>query len=388
VVVIAVMANVRPTSELPAISLVFSLSLVGTVIPMGVQSAAAAGTAAHGTSGRLVSLPAVGATVLLALASIPVALVLDVGVLAVVLPSLSLAPAMYVAAVRGDLIGGGRFAIAAVNYLVESSVRLIAGIGLGLAFGAEGVGASLLLCSLAAWAAGPRRHPGDGRLKLPATLTATAILVGAVNWDTIVAPRLLGDDASTFVAAALPAKGVYMALSAAAWLVVPGALRHHTIRSVGKPVGLMVGAGLAVTAGLVPLAPVIGRILDQPDPDRLLLVVLGVAMTFGGGAWALLQIRLVRGAPRPWQAPAAGLAVTAALSAVRSPNGLATAMLVGAAVGLVTGLVQLSAELRAHPVSGAEAAVLEPTAVLGVVEPVTEPFVAPTAGPVGPVDTS
>ena len=87
--------------------------------------------------------------------------------------------------------GRSDFVSASRNYIVEGSIRLLAGVGLGILFGADGVGASLLLCTLGAWAAAPRRHPTGDRLRLPATLTAAATLVITVDWDMIVAPRLL-----------------------------------------------------------------------------------------------------------------------------------------------------------------------------------------------------
>ena len=99
------------------------------------------------------------ATVLLSVVSVPIAIVLDVGIPAVVLPSMSLGPAMFVAAIRGDMVGRGDFVGPSRSYLVESSIRLVAGVTLGIAFGANGVGASLLLCTLGAWLAAPRRHP-------------------------------------------------------------------------------------------------------------------------------------------------------------------------------------------------------------------------------------
>jgi hypothetical protein len=384
VVVITVLAHALPEGDLASVSLVFSLSLVGTVVPMGVQARVAADTAVHGTSGPIAVVPAVLGTLLLVAVSVPAALVLDVGIPAVVLPSMSLGPAMVVAAIRGDLVGRSAFGAASRNYLVEGSIRLLAGVGLGIAFGADGVGASLLLCTLGALLAAPRRYPSGDRIRLPATLIATAALIVAVNWDMIVAPRLLGDSASTFVAAALPAKGVYMALSAAAWLAVPSVRNHHSFRSVVRPVWLQVLAGVGLSLLLVPAAPIIGQALGRPAPQRGLLLVLGLGMALGAGSWMLLQLRLVRGDSAPWVPPTVGLVAIAGLSiAFRTSDGLAIAMLVGGGVGLVVGLGMLMVEVGRRPLVTAATEV----AVLPVAEPsVLVPPAPPDEEPLAPIN--
>jgi hypothetical protein len=269
-----------------------------------------------------------------------------------VLPALSLGPAMAVAAVRGDFVGRGDFGGAALNNLAEATIRLVAGIGLGLVWGADGVGASLLLCTLGAWLVAPRRSPSPDHLRLPATLAAATALVLSVNWPMIVAPRLLGDAAPAFTAAALPAMGVYMALSASAWVVVPHVRDHRSFLLVVRPVLLVVLAGCGLTAMLLPAAPVIGRLLDRPSPPLALLAVLGLAMACASGSWVLLQLRLVRSATAPWAPSAVALVVIAAVSiAFRSSDGLAVATVAGQFAGLGTGLVLLAFETRSAPSS-------------------------------------
>ena len=355
-IVVTVLAHALPSDALPKIAVVFSLSLIGSVLPMGVQARAAADSARSGGVGSLPRKPVVWATVALVAASVPVSIVVGVGVAAVVLPSLSLGPAMAVAAIRGDLIGRGEFGRTALNNLVEVSVRLVAGIVLGLAFGADGVGASLLLCSLAALALAPAPHERTGILRLPAALVATTALILSVQADLLVAPRVLGGDAVDYVSASLPSKGVYLALAAGAWLAVPNVLEHRQLGSLLRPVLVVTGAGVVLTMAMLPLTSLIGRALDRPAPSRTLLAVLGVAMACSVGSWVLLQVRLTRGADLLWVPSVTAIAVMILSSLpVVAPLGMAWAMLSGQAAALAVGLIALVTERRASPVDATEA---------------------------------
>ena len=186
------------------------------------------------------------------------------------------------------------------------------------------------------------------------------------------------------MAAALPAKGVYMALSAAAWLVVPSVRNHHSFRSVVDPVWLQVLVGCGLALLLVPAAPFIGRALGRPAPEGGLLLVLGVGMAFAAGSWVLLQLRLVREAMFPWVPPTVGLVAIAGLSlAFRTSDGLAVAMLAGGGIGLLAGLVMLAVEVRRRPIVAVDTRVsvvhaAEPSAAEA---PAETPVVASVPGP-------
>jgi hypothetical protein len=229
---------------------------------------------------------------------------------------------------------------------------LIGGIGLGIWLGVDGAALSLIACQLGAWALLPRRHRiAPGFIRMPSAFITTALIILSVQIDVLLAPRLLGAEASTYAASALPAKAVYLSLAATAWLVVPSAVKCTRLVQALVPISAVVGAGAAISAALALASPLIGVLLGQDDPVPALVVGLGFGMALAAGSWILVQIRMAKAPSWLWLAPAVAVVLSALIAlAVRTQLGFCAGILVGQACGLAVGLVQLHLGL-AQPTS-------------------------------------
>ncbi len=356
-VTVAVLSRHLAPGELAAVSGVLGLSFVCAVLPVAVQSVAGARRAAAVISTDLpwATLRPLGLAALLA--SPVLATALHLPVLAVALPVLQVVPALAVAVGRGELIAMARHRRLAVNHLVEAAARVVAGIALGWLWGAVGVALALLVAMVAAWATlrydrAARHEPAA----VPATLAALAALTVAIHLDVLLAPRLLGGAAADrYAVAALPAKGVYLALMAAGWVVIPGAAARHGWRSLRRPVALTAAAGVGLAAALTAAAPLIGALLGKGDPDVLLVAVLGLAMAMAAATWVGGQILIVKDSDALTAPPVVGLVAAVGVLALSAPAAdagparLAAAVVVGQAAALASMLHNLRRVARATP---------------------------------------
>lgn len=344
--IVALSRHLAP-GDLAKVSIVFSLSFVAAVLPMAAQSQAAADASAHGAAGRLHWRPIQVTALACAVASPVLAHALGLPTLAVLLPVAQVIPAVGVGAARGQLIAHRSYGAAAANHVIEAAVRAVAGIVLGLAFGATGVAASLLFAAVAAYGFLPRvAWDRERTLVLPTALIASALLTVSIHLDVFLAPRFLGADADAYAVAALPSKGVFLALMAAGWLVIPGAVSYTRSRDAVRPVVLTAAAGVVLTFFAVMATPLMGVLLGRGTPDRWLVAVLGLAMAAGAGNWVCLQIRLARGSTTLWRPAALAIAITVIGSAFTdNAAGLATFLLLGQFVALLGGIRALQFSL-------------------------------------------
>ncbi|HVN51827.1 MAG TPA: alpha-(1-_3)-arabinofuranosyltransferase family protein, partial [Acidimicrobiales bacterium] len=345
--VITILSRTLPHGGLAKVSLVFSLSLIGTVLPIGAQAKAAADAAANGAAGHVRWRPIAILTAIGAVASVPIAVVLRVPPLAVLCPLLSLVPALAVGVSRGELIGQGNLTEVAISNSIEVLLRLIGGVALGLVLKADGVALSTLVYTLGAWICLPQRHPTLDRIKMQGALVASTLLVVSIQADLLVAPRLLGSGADRYATASLPSKGVYLALSAAGWLVVAGALSQRRFLAAVRPVVLVVMAGVGLSIPTALAAPIIGKVLGRAAPSTTLVFVLSLAMALSAGNWILLQLRLARHAATLWVPPAVAIAILLVVGAMHPTSaGLATGLVLGQAIALVIGCLGLAYDIR------------------------------------------
>lgn len=339
VATIVALSRHLPPGDLAKVSIVFSLSFVAAVLPMAAQAQAAADGAASGAVGRLQWQPIRVVVIGFAIAAPVLARMLGLPLAAVLLPILQVLPAVALGAVRGELISRRAYRSAGVNQLVEAGLRLVGGFALGLAFGSAGVAASLLLATAGAYLLMPKPVTDAGReLVLPTALIASALLTVSVHLDVFLAPRLLGEGADAYAVAALPAKGVFLALMAAGWLVIPSAAGFEDERDAIRPVLRTVAGGLVLGLLASLASPLIGVLLGRGTPDRSLVALLGVSMALAAGSWVCLQIRLTRGSTTLWRPAAIAIGITAVGGALtRSPAGLALSIVAGHLVALGTG---------------------------------------------------
>lgn len=353
--------------QLGAASAVISLSFVYAVVPGAIQLRAAADAAARRGSGPALPRAFVRwSTGVLLLAAPALATLLTVPALAVVALAGQYAAACVASAQRGAAIGTGDQRAASVSMAVEAGVRIVAGVGLGIAFGAVGLGAALLLGSVSAALVGARAT-GVGRLRDAAArpVLAPALGVGLlmllVNLDAFTAPRVLGASAAdAYAVAELPARGVFFALFAVSWLAVPLATAASRRGQLLAPVGGVLALGAAAGLTLLTVRPLLPIALGDPAPAAGLLATLVAAMTLAAMLATVLAMAVARDAALPWLPT---LLATLALAAVvgttaPAPEQLAGAVLAATAAALAGTLVLL---LRTAAVRSARPA---PPAVL------------------------
>jgi hypothetical protein len=343
VITVVAVTHMLGRAELATISAIFAASFVGTVLPIAVQARAAADAAAHGAAARLRWWPIVLGTVVWVVLSPPLAHLLHLPVWAMLSPALALIPSMAVAIGRGEMIGQRRFVAAGVNHLADAGFRVAGGIALAALLGVNGIAIGLVTCEIGAWLVLPRRRQIlAGFIHLPSAFGASALMILSVQLDVLIAPRLLGSHAPAYAASALPAKGIYLAMSATAWLAVPGAARCRTLRAVVRPLVEVVGGAAALAAAMTLAAPVIGALLAHATSSRSLLLVLGLGMAVASGNWVLMQVRFARVPRQMWVAPAVAGALTIVVPlVVPTAMGLAVGALVGQAAALAISVVQL-----------------------------------------------
>ncbi len=324
-IIVAAIARSSSGGEIADASAVLSVSFVLAVVPGAIQlraAAAAAGPAGAPTASTVPTWLWWAAGALLLAAPLAAA--------ALTVPAASLAllaaqfPLAGLAAVqRGTAIGRTDFGRASSSMGIEALVRVTAGVALGVAFGATGLAAALLLGTAAAAILGSRWYPGGAPMATGAVIgpaLTLGVLMLFANLDTLAAPRLLGDGADAYALAALPAKGVFFALFAASWTAVPAAARSRTPRELLAPAGVVLALGLVATALVGLLQPLIVAILGEPEPTAELLVTLSAAMTVAATLATVLAMAVTRGATRAWAPALIGSALLAAALVVADPS--------------------------------------------------------------------
>ncbi len=351
VLTIVALSRHLPPGDLAKVSTIFSLAFIFAVLPMAAQSQAAADMAARGWVGR-VHWPPIHATIVAAALASPVlAHLLGLPLPAILLPVLMVLPAVGVGAARGELIARRSYRAAAINHWIDAATRTVAGVVLGIVFGASGVGAALLIATVVSWLVLPLLPVEEGReLRLPTALIAAGLLTLSIQLDVLLSPRLLGVGADAFDVAALPAKGVYMALMAGGWLVIPAAVGFRSVRASLQPLVLTAVGGVVLTIGAVVAVPLLGIVLGKGTPERGLVLVLGLAMAAAAANWVCLQIRLARGAASLWPPAVIAMVLTTGGGVVSgSAAGLALGILVGQVFALIVGGWSLARETLAAP---------------------------------------
>jgi hypothetical protein len=324
-----------------------ALTFVTAVVPGALQLRAAAAAARGDPVEAVPWRPVLLGAGLLALAAPVAGAALALPVAGLVLVALQLPPACALAQVRGADLGAGRLDRASLSFGLDAACRLAAGVGLGLALGATGVAAVLVLSSLLPLALLGRRpltpvgpRPPEGELR--ASVLALGALMLLVNVDVLVAQRVLGTSAADrYAAGALVAKGVFFALFALSWLAVPGAADAAGRRQLLGPVGLALGLA-AAAAALVPVArPAVAAALGRPIATADVLAPLTFATACAAATWTATAMAVARRAIAPWRAPGLAAALLAAGAVVVRPAPAAFAL--GA---VMAGLAALAAAVR------------------------------------------
>ncbi len=351
VVVLAVLSHSTLEGGLAAVSAVLGLSLIAAIAPGALQLRAATDVAAGSPAPRPPWRIFGPLTLALVAAAPLIAWAVSIPAIAAVVLALQLPPAVALAVRRGKLIGSRRFGAVGASFMIDAGVRLVAGAGLGLLWGATGIAAGLTLATLAALAFA---WDGDrlGARALGADVVASVLALGSVgllaNLDLLLAPRVLGSGADAFDVAALAAQAIFLALFAASWVAVPGAIeRARSVLLALRPVALTLLLGLLAIAIVVALRPLIAAILDRPDPELAILVPLAVAKAMAGATAVAVNVAVARGLRAPWAAPLFASIALIAVAAALEPDGAALALIVLAAQGVALALA--GAQMLSRP---------------------------------------
>ncbi|MDO9357196.1 MAG: hypothetical protein Q7T55_26100 [Solirubrobacteraceae bacterium] len=348
-VALAFLSRRDDTGALADASAVLSVSFVLAVVPGAIQLRAAAAAAVDAAADSKSPEDAAGVPVALVawisggllVASPAIAVALTVPWLGIALLIAQLPVACLAAVQRGTAIGREEYGRASASMGIDAAFRLIAGAGLGLAFGAAGLAAALLLGTVAAAELG-RRWYARGLAAPASSVVGPALTVGIlmvlINLDVLAAPRVLGAAAAdAYAVAELPAKGVFFALFAVSWLAVPIAARARRASQLLVPIGAVLGIGLVATAVLAVARPLLPMILgDAAAPPLELLVLLALAMTVAAALATALAMAVARDAAHPWAPSLFATMMLGIVIVVLEPNAtdLAGLVLLAQAVAL------------------------------------------------------
>ena len=152
---------------------------------------------------------------------------------------------------------------------------------------------------------------------------------------------------NAYVTAALPSKGIYVALAAIAWVVMPATVGRKDFTGLLIPILKVVALGVALAAGMTIGVAAIGVLLGRDAPSRPLVFLLGTGMALAGASWLVLQLRMARLGVWLWVAPGLALAIGLGVAVVGHTQAWMTAgVLGGQFVALVVGVAWLHVDLR------------------------------------------
>ncbi len=344
---LAVASRFVGPGDLAGMTALLVLSLVAAVVPGSVQIDRAALAVDAGTAEeklfrhRRGHRVAVAAMAVAALAALLFRLDL-VGAMAI---GAQFVPALHLSASRGALMGSERFHLLGISYGVEALSRFFTSALLAALWGEAGFGVGLLVATVVAlgatrtrWFASRSsgkegREAGGsdkaaktagapGRPSVGISALAIASALGLANADLLgLSRRLAPEAADTFAAAAIPSKGVFIALFVAGWMFFSRVRRSG---SGYEAVRLGVGAALAGTVlglGATAAAPAVAVLLDKPRSPLPLVLLLCIAMALASGTWTLVNLCLSLGGRRTWVGSLLGL-VTWFVLAFRASSAL------------------------------------------------------------------
>ncbi|HUE06862.1 MAG TPA: glycosyltransferase [Acidimicrobiales bacterium] len=313
VALLAVLSRHSGKTGFSAVAALLGLSFVVSLIPAGLMLRSASlvvdGRPPPALNFQAGCLVAAVALVL----SVPLALLLHVAVAAAAIVMIQMLVAIPLAIRQGALLGRHRFDALGLNLVIEGIARFALGAVGGIAFGVIGValglcaGTAVALLVLPGWSSEVTLVDRP-RTSLTAASLSLALLGLFVQLDVLIAPSVVaGNGAATYDLAAVPSKGVYLALLALGPLLFPSVRGRPDRRIIaGAALGAL-GVGLACTGALVVGRHLIGALLGRAAADPLELALLGVAMALAGVTGIAISAGIARGLPQPWPPLALGI---------------------------------------------------------------------------------
>jgi GT2 family glycosyltransferase len=323
VALLAVLSRHVSQAGFTSIAALLGLAFVVSLVPAGIMLRSASLVA----DGR--PPPALGTRSALlitagSLATAPIlAYLLHVEVLAAAIVTIQMVIGIPLAVRQGAMLSRHRFEALGVNLAIEGVARFILGAIAGILFGVTGLafglcaGTAIALLALPEWRTDVILQDRP-RTSLTATSASLALLGLFVQLDVLIAPSVLHHGAATtYDLAAVPSKGVYLALLAIGPLIFPSVRGRPDRRLVLGAASVALAFGAACAGALVLGRHLIGDVLGRPPADPLEMGLLGLAMAFAGVTGIALSAGIARGARHPWPPLALGIALMVAVWPLR-----------------------------------------------------------------------
>ena len=318
VALLAVLSRYSSRTAFSAVAALLGLAFVVLLIPSGITLRSASLVA----DGRPPPALTVGSGCLIAGVSLALspllALLLHVSVLAAAIVTIQMLVAIPLAIRQGALLGRHRFDVLGTNLVIEGIARFVLGSLAGIVLGVTGLALGLLAGTAVALFVAPKWQSDITLVERPRTsLTATsaslALLGLFVQLDVLIAPSVLARGGATaYDLAAVPSKGVYLALLAIGPIIFPSVRIRPDRRFVLRATSGSLVFGVACTGILVVFRHLIGAVLGRPAADPLELALLGVAMALAGATGIVISAGIAQGLKHPWPPLALGIIVVLA----------------------------------------------------------------------------
>ncbi len=319
VALLAVLSRHVSQAGFTAIAALLGLAFVVSLVPAGIMlrsaSLVADGHPPPALRPRSALLITVGS-----LATAPVlAYLLHVEVLAAAIVTIQMVIGIPLAVRQGAMLSRHRFEALGINLAIEGVARFALGAVAGVLFGATGLafglcaGTAIALLALPDWRTDVTLQDRP-RTSLTATSASLALLGLFVQLDVLIAPSVLAHRAATsYDLAAVPSKGVYLALLAIGPLIFPSMRGRPDRRLVLGAAGVALAFGAACAGALVMGRHLIADVLGRPPADPLEMGLLGLSMAFAGVTGIAISAGIARGVRHPWPPLALGIALMVAV---------------------------------------------------------------------------
>jgi GT2 family glycosyltransferase len=323
VALLAVLSRHVSQAGFTSIAALLGLAFVVSLVPAGIMLRSASLVAdgrpppALGTRSALLITAA-------SLATAPIlAYLLHVEVLAAAIVTIQMVIGIPLAVRQGAMLSRHRFEALGINLAIEGAARFALGAVAGILFGVTGLafglcaGTAIALLALPEWRTDVVLQDRP-RTSLTATSASLALLGLFVQLDVLIAPSVLHHGAATsYDLAAVPSKGVYLALLAIGPLIFPSVRGLPGRRLVLGASAVALAFGTACAGALVLGRHIIADVLGRPPADPLEMGLLGLAMAMAGVTGIAISAGIARGVRHPWPPLVLGIVAMVAVWPLR-----------------------------------------------------------------------
>jgi GT2 family glycosyltransferase len=319
VALLAVLSRHASQAGFASIAALLGLAFVVSLVPAGITLRSAS-LVADGRPSPAFRPRSALFTTAVSLAVAPIlAHLLHVAVVAAAIVTTQMVIAIPLAVRQGALLGRHRFEALGCNLVIEGIARFVLGAIAGMLFGVTGLAFGLCAGTAIALVVLPELRSDVSLQDRPRTsLTATSaslVLLGLfVQLDLLIAPSVLAHrSATSYDLAAVPSKGVYLALLAVGPLIFPSVRGRPDRRLVLGAASAALTFGVVCAGALVVGRNLIAVVLGRPPADPLELGLLGLAMALAGVTGIAVSTGIARGVRHPWPPLALGIALMIAV---------------------------------------------------------------------------